>query len=98
MAVADFVAGKGEFAKKFQAAKRPLIIVGSSLAEHADGAAVYNALAKFVDANKEKLVTPEWNGFSVLQRVCRLCSFHIIWNLVLTRHGIVTGRLTPGCV
>ncbi|KAI0827351.1 NADH-ubiquinone oxidoreductase [Trametes gibbosa] len=68
-AVADFVAGKGEFAKKFKEAKRPLIIVGSSLVEHADGAAIYNALAKFVEANKEKLVTPEWNGFSVLQRV-----------------------------
>ncbi|TFK92543.1 NADH-ubiquinone oxidoreductase [Polyporus arcularius HHB13444] len=66
--VADFVAGKSDFAKKFKAAKRPLIIVGSALAEHADGAAVYNALAKFVEANKEKLVTPEWNGFSVLQR------------------------------
>ena len=77
-AVADFVAGKSEFAKKFKAAKRPLIIVGSALTEHPDGAAVYNALAKFVDANKEKLVTPEWNGFSVLQRVCRLCSFHTL--------------------
>nr|VWP02405.1 N/A [Ganoderma boninense] len=67
-AVAEFVAGKGEFAKKFQEAKRPLIIVGSSLVEHADGGAIYNALAKFVEANKERLVTPEWNGFSVLQR------------------------------
>lgn len=67
-AVADFVAGKGEFAEKFKTAKYPLIIVGSSLTEHPDGAAVYNALAKFVDQNKEKLVTPEWNGFSVLQR------------------------------
>lgn len=68
-AVADFVAGKSEFAKTFKQAKRPLIIVGSSLVEHSDGAAVYNALAKFVEANKDKLVTPEWNGFSVLQRV-----------------------------
>lgn len=68
-AVADFVAGKGEFAKKFKAAKNPLIIIGSSLVEHPDGAAVYNALAKFVESSKEKLVTPEWNGFSVLQRV-----------------------------
>ena len=72
-AVAEFVAGKGEFAKKFQAAKRPLIIVGSSLVEHADGGAIYNALARFVEANKERLVTPEWNGFSVLQRVGVCC-------------------------
>lgn len=67
-ALADFIAGKGEFAKKFQAAKKPLIIVGSAVSEHADGPAMYNALSKFVEKNKEKLVTPEWNGFSVLQR------------------------------
>ncbi|KAI0279545.1 hypothetical protein BGY98DRAFT_967860 [Russula aff. rugulosa BPL654] len=64
--------GKGEFAKKFAAAKRPLIIIGSSIGEHADGPAVYNALAKFVEKNKSKLVTPEWNSFAVLQRVCLL--------------------------
>ena len=68
-ALADFIAGKGEFAKKFQAAKKPLIIVGSAVSEHADGPAMYNALSKFVEKNKDKLVTPEWNGFSVLQRV-----------------------------
>lgn len=39
-AVADFVAGKGSFAEKFKAAKKPMIIVGSALVEHADGAAV----------------------------------------------------------
>ncbi|KAI0252744.1 NADH-ubiquinone oxidoreductase [Lactifluus subvellereus] len=67
-ALANFIAGKGEFAKKFTAAKHPLIIVGSAIGEHADGPAVYNALAKFVEKNKSKLVTPEWNGFAVLQR------------------------------
>ncbi|KAI0301354.1 NADH-ubiquinone oxidoreductase [Russula brevipes] len=67
-ALADFVAGKGEFAKKFATAKRPLIIVGSAIGEHADGPAVYNGLAKFVEKNKNRLVTPEWNGFAILQR------------------------------
>ena len=71
-AVSDFVSGQSEFAKKFKAAKKPLIIVGSAVAEHADGAATYNTLAKFVEANKKTLVTPEWNGFSVLQRVCHM--------------------------
>lgn len=71
-AVTDFAAGKGEFAAKFKAAKKPLIIVGSALSEHADGAATYNALAKFVEKNKNTLLTPEWNGFSVLQRVCMI--------------------------
>ncbi|EIW79466.1 NADH-ubiquinone oxidoreductase [Coniophora puteana RWD-64-598 SS2] len=68
-ALADFVAGKGAFAEKFKAAKKPMIIVGSALAEQADGAAAFNALAKFVEKNKETLVTDEWNGFSVLQRI-----------------------------
>jgi len=67
-ALADFIAGRGEFAKKFTAAKRPLIIVGSAIGEHADGPAIYNVLAKFVEKNKSKLVTSEWNGFAVLQR------------------------------
>ncbi|KAF8179877.1 Ndufs1 [Pholiota molesta] len=48
---------------KFKKAKHPLIIVGSALAEHPDGKAMYNDLAKSAG-------TPTWNGFSVLQRVC----------------------------
>ncbi|KAH8101732.1 NADH-ubiquinone oxidoreductase [Cristinia sonorae] len=68
-AVADFVAGKGAFAEKFKTAKKPLIIVGSSLVEHADGPAVYNALAKYVQQNKDKLLNSEWQGLSILQRV-----------------------------
>lgn len=67
-AVLDFVAGKGEFAKKFNGAKKPMIIVGSAVAEHADGGATFKALSKFVQANKAKMLTPEWNGFNVLQR------------------------------
>ena len=68
-ALSDFVAGKGVFADKFKVAKRPLIIVGSALVQHRDGAAMYNELAKFVELNNATLVTPEWNGYSVLQRV-----------------------------
>jgi NADH dehydrogenase (ubiquinone) Fe-S protein 1 len=68
-ALADFIAGNGAFAEKFKNAKRPLIIVGSALSEHADGRAMYNALAKFVEKNKSSLLTPEWNGFSILHRV-----------------------------
>ncbi|KAI9436820.1 Ndufs1, NADH-ubiquinone oxidoreductase 75kD subunit (775) [Russula earlei] len=67
-ALADFIAGKGEFARKFAAAKHPLIIVGSAIGEHADGPAVYNALGTFTEKNKSKLITSEWNGFAVLQR------------------------------
>ncbi|GAA99357.1 hypothetical protein E5Q_06052 [Mixia osmundae IAM 14324] len=67
-AVKDFVAGKGDFAKKFAQAKKPLIIIGSAISEHAEGGAVYETLAKYVHANKNRFITPEWNGFSTLQR------------------------------
>ncbi|KAH8112828.1 NADH-quinone oxidoreductase [Phellopilus nigrolimitatus] len=67
-ALMDFVAGRGPFVGKFKAAKKPLIIVGSAIAEHADGAAVFNALAKYVEANRSKLLNPQWNGLSILQR------------------------------
>lgn len=68
-ALSDFIEGKGEFAKKFAKAKKPLIIVGSAVAEHKDGKAVFNQLSRYVEKNKHALVTPEWNGFNVLQRV-----------------------------
>ncbi|KAK0499140.1 Ndufs1, NADH-ubiquinone oxidoreductase 75kD subunit (775) [Armillaria luteobubalina] len=68
-ALNTFITGRSAFAKKFAQAKKPLIIVGSSIAEHPDSAASYNALAKFVESNKATLLTPEWNGFSVLQRI-----------------------------
>lgn len=60
--------GKG-FAKAFAEAKRPMIIVGSGITENDGGKAVYEALAKYVEKNKERFVTPEWNGLSILQRV-----------------------------
>lgn len=68
-AVKEFAAGKGAFAEAFKKAKRPMIIVGSAVTEHVDGAAIYQTLAKYVEANKEHLLTDEWNGFNVLQRV-----------------------------
>ncbi|KAG5643423.1 NADH dehydrogenase (ubiquinone) 78K chain precursor, 5-prime end [Asterophora parasitica] len=67
-ALSEFITGKSSFAKKFKAAKKPLIIVGSAIVENPDSAAVYNSLARYVEINKTTLVTPEWNGFSVLQR------------------------------
>lgn len=95
-AVADFVAGKGTFAEKFKSAKNPLIIVGSALAEHPDGAAVFNALAKFVEQNKSRLVTPGWNGFSTLQRVrasilCVTEYAHYLDRLLQDRRRMISG-------
>ncbi|CAO1636716.1 unnamed protein product [Parajaminaea phylloscopi] len=67
-AVRDFVAGKGQFAKRFSEAKNPMIIVGSAVAEHVDGPAILSDLASLVSKNKDKFITAEYNGFNILQR------------------------------
>jgi NADH dehydrogenase (ubiquinone) Fe-S protein 1 len=73
--VLNFTASKVPFTEKFKAAKKPMIIVGSAVAEHPDGGAIFKAISKFVQAHKGTLCTPEWNGFNVLQRVNSLHSF-----------------------
>jgi NADH dehydrogenase (ubiquinone) Fe-S protein 1 len=60
---------EGVFAKAFAGAKKPLIIVGSAVLESKDGEAVLKAVAEYVGKNSDKFITPEWNGYSVLQRV-----------------------------
>ncbi|GAA6007247.1 hypothetical protein JCM10207_001558 [Rhodosporidiobolus poonsookiae] len=68
-AVKDVLAGKtGNWAQQLKDAKRPMIVVGSAVAEHEDGAKVFAEVAKFVEANKAKFVTDEWVGYNVLQR------------------------------
>ena len=58
----------GEFGKKLQAAKRPLIIVGSAVTEHPDAKSFYEQVGAFVEKSKANFQTPEWNGYNVLQR------------------------------
>ncbi|KAI9671138.1 MAG: NADH dehydrogenase (ubiquinone) 78K chain precursor, 5-prime end [Caeruleum heppii] len=58
----------GPFGKKLQAAKRPMIIVGSGVAEHSDGKSIFETVGSFVDKNASTFITPEWNGYNVLQR------------------------------
>jgi NADH dehydrogenase (ubiquinone) Fe-S protein 1 len=69
--VASFLSGKGKgsFADIWKSAKKPLIVVGSAVTERKDGAEVLKAVSKHVSDNADKFLTPEWNGFSVLQRV-----------------------------
>lgn len=67
-AVQSFVAGKGKFAERFAKARNPMIVIGSAVTEHAEGHAIISALAKFVNSHKATMLTPEWNGFNVLQR------------------------------
>lgn len=58
----------GPFGKKLQAAKRPMIIVGSGVTDHADAKAIYEMVGAFVEKNAANFLTEEWNGFNVLQR------------------------------
>lgn len=58
----------GEFGKKLASAKRPMIIVGSSVAEHADSKATFEAVGQFVEKHASNFNTPEWQGYNVLQR------------------------------
>ncbi|KAF2746700.1 NADH-quinone oxidoreductase [Sporormia fimetaria CBS 119925] len=58
----------GEFGKKLQAAKKPMIIVGSAVAEHPDAKSFFEQVGAFVEKSKQNFQTHEWNGYSVLQR------------------------------
>lgn len=58
----------GAFGKKLAAAKKPMIIVGSGAVEHPDAKSIYEIVGSFVEKNKSNFLTPEWNGYNVLQR------------------------------
>jgi NADH dehydrogenase (ubiquinone) Fe-S protein 1 len=58
----------GDFGKKLAEAKRPMVLIGSGVTEHADAKAIYEAVGAFVDKNAN-FNTPEWKGYNVLQRV-----------------------------
>ena len=58
----------GPFGKKLQSAQRPMIVVGSGVVEHADSKAMFETIGAFVEKNKTNFLTPEWNGYNILQR------------------------------
>lgn len=58
----------GEFGKKLQSAKKPMIVIGSAVTEHADAKAIFEQVGAFVEKNKANFQTPEWNGYNILQR------------------------------
>lgn len=59
---------QGPWGKTLQSAKRPMIIVGSAAAEHEDARAIFEMVGAFVDKNAANFLTPEWQGYNVLQR------------------------------
>ena len=58
----------GAFGKKLTTAKRPMIIVGSSVVEHEDARCIFEIVGTFVDKNKASFLSDEWNGYNILQR------------------------------
>jgi NADH dehydrogenase (ubiquinone) Fe-S protein 1 len=57
----------GDFAKKLQSAKKPMIIVGSAVAEHPDAKSFFEQIGSFVEKNKN-FQADGWNGYNILQR------------------------------
>ena len=68
-AITKLDSSKSAFCEAFKAAKKPMIIVGSGINGHPDAASIYQSLAKFVTAHKDRFQTQSWNGLNVLQRV-----------------------------
>lgn len=67
-AVEELAAGKGSGAERLKLAKKPLVIVGSGVADHPDGAALLKNVSKLILNNKDKFLTSEWNGFNFMHR------------------------------
>ncbi|KAI5957274.1 NdufS1 [Candida jiufengensis] len=57
----------GEVGKKLSKANKPLIIVGSGVADSKDAKAIYKLVGEFATKHKN-FNTPEWNGVNLLHR------------------------------
>lgn len=59
----------GKFGQSLAKAEKPMIIVGSGVAEHPDAKAFYETIAQFVGKNEKAFFQEGWTGYNVLQRV-----------------------------
>ena len=57
----------GQWGELIKGAQKPMIIVGSGVTEHADAKAMFETIGSFI-TKQPNMLTPEWNGFNVLQR------------------------------
>lgn len=57
----------GDVGKKLAGAKKPMIIIGSGVANSPDSKAIYSLVGKFVK-NNANFITEEWNGLNLLHR------------------------------
>lgn len=56
------------FMRSLRSAKRPMIIVGSSVLESAESSLILNSIAQIVE-DVPNLLSREWNGYNLLHRV-----------------------------
>ena len=64
----DIIDGRHQFSKKFAAAKRPVVVVGSVALQRPDGAAIHSMANSIAStANTED---GDWKVMNVLHRVC----------------------------
>lgn len=60
---------KGEFGEKWANAKKPMIVIGSSVLERKDGQAILAKVSKMAHGMKDRLFQPNWNGYNILHHV-----------------------------
>lgn len=84
----------GEFGKKLAGAERPMIIVGSAIAEHPDAKAIFETVGSFIEKNKGSLQSQEWNGYNVLQRTAsRTGAFEVGFTVASPEIAKVTPKI-----
>lgn len=64
----DIIDGKHQFSKKFAAAKRPMVVVGSMALQRPDGAAIHR-MANSI-ASTANIEDADWKVMNILHRVC----------------------------
>ncbi|CAG8569146.1 10883_t:CDS:2 [Paraglomus brasilianum] len=67
-ALEDLLSGTHPFGQKLAQAKRPLVIVGSGVADNPDSEYVFSSVAQLIGKYKDKFFQANWNGYNVLQR------------------------------
>jgi len=63
--LSDLTNGQGSFSQSLKNAKRPAIIIGSSIFTRADAPAILNEIAKLDESIQ--FIKDEWNGLNILQ-------------------------------
>ena len=86
----------GKFGQNLAKSEKPMIIVGSAVAEHPDAKGFFETIAQFVGKNEKVFFQEGWNGYNVLQRVFPLDSSINFRSLLVQQLMIlVSYRLAP---